>query len=437
MIRPHLVLLLPLLALPAVAQEAPNWVPAAAKLQAATATVRIWAAEDKSSDPNKPALPVSVTVCSGVCVREGKVVTAAFAGSDSRIRLTLAGGAQATASLQLIDEYSGLALLKCDTTGLTPVKPAGAAPQVGQELLTAAAWGLEKPLASRAIVGGVDRQHPGLKYPPLLMCDALAAETSSGAGLVNREGQLAGLIIASEQGDSRRGWTYAVPVSHVERILRVADEQKGGGVTILKRRQPVVGWNLDLDGEETVVVQRVFQGSPAEKAGIKKGDIVLAADGVAIRAPFQAFLPTQHKQPGDTMTFRVRRSDGERELSVVLGGGVEVSSATVDFLAGVMQPKVQLTRDSRGIVLGPRRGGLGEVAAPVLPEEPPPPPTGPTAADTIAFQEKALTRYQAALEILQRQLADEQKRRQEQEAKLKALQAEIDSLHKAIGKSDR
>lgn len=420
MTRLHLFLLVSLMALPASAQEAassPGWETAAAKLQAATATVRIWAAEDKSTEAGKPAQPASVTVCSGVCVREGKVVTAAFAGSDSRIRLTLAGGAQATASLQLIDEYSGLALLKCDTTGLAPLQAAAAAPQVGQELLSAAAWGLEKPLASRAIVGGVDRQHPGLKYPPLLMCDALTAETSSGAGLVNRAGELTGLIIAAEQNASRRGWTYAVPVSHVQRVLRVADEQKGGGVTILKRRPPFVGVNLDLEGEDVVIIKRVLSGSPAEKAGLKAGDIVLQADGVAIRAPFQAFLPTQYKQPGDTMTFRVRRADGEHELSVVLGGGVELSSASVDFLAGVMQPKVQLTRDASGIVLGPRRGGLGEVAAPVLADEPPPPRVAPTSAEQIVLLEKALDRYQAALEIQRRQL--------------QAMQAEIEALRKA------
>ena len=419
MFHSRLLLLLPLVALTASAQEAASssgWEAAAAHLQAATATVRIWV--DQPNVPNKPAQPASVTVCSGVCVREGKVVTAAFAGSDSRIRLTLAGGAQVAASLQLIDEYSGLALLKCDTAGLTPVKAAEAAPQVGQELLSAAAWGLEKPLASRAIVGGVDRQHPGLKYPPLLMCDALTAETSSGAGLVNREGQLTGLIIAAEQNASRRGWTYAVPVSHVQRILRVSDEQKGGGVTILKRRRPEVGVILDLDGEETVVVQRVRQGSPAEKAGLKAGDIVLQTDGVAIRAPFQAQLPTMHKQPGDTMIFRVRRADGEHELSVLLGGGAEVPSATVDYLSGIIQPKVQLTREPSGIVLNPRRGGLEEVAAPVLPDEPPPAPVAPTAAETIALQEKAIDRYQAALEILQRQLA--------------ALQAEIEALRKSV-----
>ena len=388
-----------LAALPASGQEpaAASWELAAAKLQAATVTVRIWGVEDKA------AAPASVTVCSGVCVRPGKIVTAAFAGSDSRIRLTLAGGAQADAALQLIDEHSGLALLRCDTKGLTPVATAEAAPNVGQELLSAAAWGLEKPLIARAIVGGVDRQHPGTKYPPLLMCDALTTQTSSGAGLVNQGGQLVGLIVAAEQDAGRRGWTYAVPASHVQRILRVAEEQKGGGVTILKRRRPVVGWNLDLDGEETVVVQRVIAGSPAEKAGIKTGDIVLLADGVAIRAPFQAFLPTLHKQPGDTMSFRVRRADGEHDLTVVLGGGVEVASAPLDFLAGVVQPKVQLTRDARGIVVNPRPASPA-VAQPPLPDDPPPPVAAPTAAEKTALLEKALERYQAVIEIQQRQL---------------------------------
>jgi S1-C subfamily serine protease len=401
-------------------EPAVSWEPAAAKLQAATATVRIWGVEEKEQQP------ASVTVCSGVCVQAGQVVTAAFAGSDSRIRLTLAGGVQADAKLQLIDEYSGLALLKCDTKGLTPISVAEAMPVVGQELLTAAAWGLEKPLVARAIVGGVDRQHPGAKFPPLLMCDALTAGTSSGAGLVNREGSLVGLIVAAEQGAGRRGWTYAVPVSHVQRILRAADEHKEGGVVILKRRRPVVGWNLDLEGEETVVVQRVLPGSPAEKAGIQKGDLVLQAEGVAIRAPFQAFLPTLHKQPGDTMTFRVRREDGEHEVAVVLGGGVEVSSAPLDFLAGVVQPKVQLTRDARGIVINPRPAGSTAASAlPPLPDDPPPAEAAPTAAEKIALQTKALDRYQAVIEIQQRQL--------------QALQAELESLKKSLetGKPSR
>jgi S1-C subfamily serine protease len=349
--------LLPLLVLALAAtargqESAASWESAARKLQGATATIRIWGANNAQA-----AQPASVTVCSGVCVAEQKIVTAAFAGSDSRVRVTLAGGAQADAKLQAIDEYSGLALLKCEAKGLTPVAPATGPPQVGQELLTAAAWGLEQPLVARAIVGGVDRQHPGTKYPPLLMCDALTTETASGAGLVDRDGKLHGLIVAAEKGAGRRGWTYAVPVTHVQRILRAADEQKSDGVVILKRRRPVVG--MELTGkDDAVVVERVARGGPAEKAGIKAGDEVLATDGVAIRAAYQAVVPTLFKQPGDTTTFRLRRAAEEFEVTVVLGGGVELPSAPLDLVANFVEPKVQLIRDARGIVVNPPLGGV-------------------------------------------------------------------------------
>src|SRR3954453_7699507 len=118
---------------PIVAQDQPTWQTAAKALQHATATVRIW-----NSESEKPAV---VTVCTGLCVTDGLIVTAATAGSDSPIRLTLPGGKQADAKIKLIDEYSGLALLKADTSSLTPLLVSVAAPAVRNELLSAAACG--------------------------------------------------------------------------------------------------------------------------------------------------------------------------------------------------------------------------------------------------------------------------------------------------------
>src|SRR3954451_20267950 len=66
------------------------WKSAARKLQQATATVRIW---NQNEDPS--AKPTAVTVCTGLCVRDGLIVTAAIAGTDSPIRLTCVGGTQA------------------------------------------------------------------------------------------------------------------------------------------------------------------------------------------------------------------------------------------------------------------------------------------------------------------------------------------------------
>src|SRR5207253_2072978 len=108
--------------------------------------------------------------------------------------------------------------------------------------------------------------------------------------------------------------------------------------------------------------------------------------------------PTLYKQPGDRTTFRIQREDGLRDVEIILGGGVEVGSAPLDLLADWVQPKVRLSRDSDGAIVTTLRGlGLGEVAAPPLPDDAPP-PAAPTAADKIAFLEKALSRYQAVIE---------------------------------------
>jgi hypothetical protein len=143
-------------------------------------------------------------------------------------------------------------------------------------------------------------------------------------------------------------------------------------------------------------------------------------------------LPTLYKQPGDTTTFRVQRGDSLLEIKVVLGGGVELTSAPRDALAGLMQPKVELARDGQGAIVARRpAGNVREVFAPPLPDDPPP-AAAPTPADKIALLEKALGRYQAVIELQQRQLGEEQKRRSEQEAVIKALRAEIDAIRAAL-----
>jgi S1-C subfamily serine protease len=408
------------------------WQAAAGKLQQATVTVRIW--EQPAGEDQKPA----VTVCSGLCVRAGTIITAALAGSDSPIRLTLPGGKQADAKVAVIDEYSGLALLRAETTPLMPVALADQPPVAGQEVLAAAAWGLETPLISRGIVGGVDRQHPKIGFPPLVQCDLLTESTSTGAGVVDRAGQLLGVIVAADREAGRRGWAYAVPASHVERLLRVADEQKDDGVVILKRRRPIVGMVLEQAGE-AVVVQRVEGAGPADKAGIKLGDEVIATDGVAIRSVYQAVLPTLYKQPGDTTTFRIRREGAIKDAQVVLGGGVPVTSAPVDFLAGIIQPKVRLARDGDGAIVTSRGGSTAAEAAgqtvafPPLPNDAPP-VAAPTSLEKIALLEKALERYQSVIEFQQKLLSDEQKKRDEQESLLRSLRAEIEALRQTIAR---
>jgi hypothetical protein len=150
---------------------------------------------------------------------------------------------------------------------------------------------------------------------------------------------------------------------------------------------------------------------------------------------YQAILPTLHKQPGDTSVFRVRREGAVHDVTVVLGGGVEVNAAPAEALANLIQPKVRMARDGEGLIVTSRgQPSTATLAAgPPLPKDTPP-AAAPTPAEQIALLESALERYQTVIELQQKRLADEQQKRRDQEAVLQALRAEVEALRKAIGK---
>ena len=412
--------------------ELPSLEAAAEKLQSATVTVRVGtAAEAEAADPadatDRPddaAAPASrVSVFTGVSLGDGLVVTALTAAQDARIRITLAGGEQAQAKAVVLDEFSGLALLKLDRSDVPAVERASDAPKVGSWVISAAAWGTEKPVVMLGLVSGVDRSLPGGSFPPLLQCDMRTAETSSGAGVVNRQGQLLGIVVAADSPEQRRGFTYAVPVGHVERLLRaLAEKADDGSVILLRHQRPVVGMVLEGD-ESGITVRRVAEGSPAEKAGIHVGDKVIAADGVKIRSVYQAVRPVLYKQPGDVITYVVEQESGERTVDVVLGGGVSVDPGAEGNFARLFEPRVVV--DARAALAGTRQGDIGEVFAPK--DEP-----EAATSDPRELLEKALDRYRSVIVYQQTQLVEAEQNRARTERQLEALEAQVELLKREL-----
>jgi S1-C subfamily serine protease len=345
---------------------------AAERVQGATATIRIsclkkgedesvkGAASSQTDHASKPSSdgkgckrPCSVVVCTGVCVAANKIVTAVPVSSDSQIRLTFPGGKQDDARLRVVDEFSGLVLLDSPKCAARPLDLGVELPVAGSRVMTAAAWGVEKPLVFQGMVSGQGHILAGVCYPPLLVCQLPTTDTSSGAAVVNRRGKLLGIVAGVDPARSQQSWmTYAVPVSHVQRLLRACEESDKEGrhetVIVLKRRRPVVGWMLESEESDEIIVKRIDADGPAAKAGIQKGDRVLAVDGIQIRSIYQAWSPTFCKQAGDTLTYRVRRGDRTHDVVVVLGGAVEMDSLPADKLSEIVQPKLEFGRDEKG-----------------------------------------------------------------------------------------
>jgi S1-C subfamily serine protease len=454
MYRLHLFMLLVLLLTTAVAplraqQEDVSFEKAAERLQAATVTVRV-ARRDATAD--------KVTVFTGVSIGDGIVVTPLFTPDDMRIRITMPGGGQAEATPRVLDEHSGLALLEIDAKQAPNLALAEDPPKVGAWVLSGAGWGVEKAVVSLGIVSGIDRSLPGANYPPLLQCDLRTASTSSGAAVVNNRGELLGVVIATQPDqEGRRGWTYAVPVRHVQRLLRALADRKEAasssdtenddrasrdGVVVLKPRRPVVGMVLGAVGDGDVVVKRVTGSGPAEKAGIRQGDEILAADGIEIRSVYQAVRPLLYKQPGDVMEFLVRNPQGEiRSVKVVLGGGVLLPSAPSVKLANLIEPKVIVSGQTAPDVTH-RGAEIAEVAVSGDDDaggNNPQNADGSSGGETIAalqqkirLQEKALDRYRSAIAAQQAQIAEALQDRLKTEEELLQLQAQVEQLSKKL-----
>lgn len=443
---------------PLRAAEPPAFEDAAAIAQASVATMRILNPVVDSGEANESAPRPRVTVCTGVCVEEGWLVTPAFAGSDTQIRLTLPGGQQSQGQLRVIDEYSGLALVQADTHDLKPIKFAAAPAKVGAWVMSSAAWGIEQPVISLGILSGQERTVGGLQYPPLLQADLRTAETSGGAALLNQQGELLGVVVLVDEGIDRRGWTYAVPVSHVQRLLRARVQRRAHdkpmktntdppgeaqrdrriaevepSVVVLKRRRPVVGMQLDGIGE-SVVISRLEPGGPAEKAGLKVGDIVQAVDGLKIRSVYQAGRPVLFKQPGDVATYEVRQGDQTRQVEVTLGGGVELPNASLEVIGEYILPKVDVEGAGSGRFYAKRgRDQVREVFGPGQEDEARPAEArAATSAEKIKLLEKALEGYRSVIVYQQNQLGQREQERRATEQRIQELEKQLESL-KASG----
>jgi len=423
----------------ASAEEPPSIKEAAQNLNRATVTVRITYPQPEVLPAVAPreeaeaAATDRVAVCSGIFVDDSIIATHVYVTPDSRVRVTLAGGEQAEAKLVAIDEYSGAALLEVDHKSQAAPPWSDAPVEAGQWVISSAAWGAEEPVISWGVVSAAERSIRDASIPPVIECDLRSADTSSGAGVVNQKGELIGLVAATQISEQSRGWTYVVPVSHVARLLRAFEAKRPEkNILVLQRRRPTVGMVLTVD-DGAVIAQRVAEGGPAAKAGLAKGDEIIAVDGVKIRSVYDVQRPVLHRQPGDQLRLVVARGEQVVELNVVLGGGVVLppTLAMREFSQWV-RPKYEVAQLADGrIVARSPTGEIRELAAGLADAE-----TEATEEMTLpqklALLEKALDRYQRVIGLQQVEIDRRAREQQELQSQLEALRKEVAELRKKV-----
>lgn len=265
---------------------------------------------------------------SGVIVSlDGYILTTSFVikGAE-KVTVKLSDKRSFQAKTIGVDTGSGIALLKIDATNL-PVVEFGDSDKLKRGQLVLAIgnpYGLNRSV-TLGVISGTGRSSVGLlDYEDFIQTDAAINPGNSGGPLVNTRGEVIGLNSAvATGGGSYQGIGFAIPMNAAKRVMEALMAE--GTV-----HRALLGINIqDLNGaqaksfgkdtaEGALVIQAV-ENSPAEKAGIKAGDIVVEFNGKTVRGAAHLKNLVGREKPGAEVPIVIFREGRNVTLKVQLG----------------------------------------------------------------------------------------------------------------------
>lgn len=267
---------------------------------------------------------------SGLIVTNYHVIAGAH-----RLTVTLQDQTEFDAEVIGVAPEKDLAVLRIENPPATLVRlPVGDSSElsVGRKVLAIGnPFGLDTTLTTGVVSAlGREIRAPGNRtIRGVIQTDAAINPGNSGGPLLNSLGQLVGVntAIYSPSG-ANAGIGFAIPVNTVKEVVPQL-------ISYGRMLRPIMGLELASDRWirryriEGLPVVRVFQGLPAEQAGIRGalrnargeillGDIIVAIDDKPVRSNDDYLSLLEARQPGDTVTVTLRRGDEQREVTVIL-----------------------------------------------------------------------------------------------------------------------
>jgi serine protease Do len=183
------------------------------------------------------------------------------------------------------DMHTDIALIKISAKDKLPTLSLGDSDrlQVGEWVMAVGnPFGLDSSVSS-GIVSAKGR-HLGEAYDRLIQTDASLNPGSSGGPLVNLSGQVVGISKAIvSQGGGNIGISFATPINLIKEILpQLTTEGKvtrGWAGLVLQEVTPALAETLGMDTPDGALVAGIVQGAPAERGGIRVGDVITEFDG--------------------------------------------------------------------------------------------------------------------------------------------------------------
>ncbi|AOK03076.1 Do family serine endopeptidase [Burkholderia sp. AU28942] len=276
---------------------------------------------------------------SGVIVSpEGYILTNQHVvdGAD-QIEVALADGRTATAKVIGSDPETDLAVLKINMTNL-PTITLGRSDRsrVGDVVLAIGnPFGVGQTV-TMGIISALGRNHLGINtFENFIQTDAPINPGNSGGALVDVNGNLLGIntAIYSRSGGSL-GIGFAIPVSTartvLESIITTGSVTRGWIGVEPQDVTPEIAESFGLQQKSGAIVAGVLQGGPADKAGIKPGDILVSVNGDEITDTTKLLNTVAQIKPGTPTKVHVVRKGKEFDVNVVIGKRPPPPKQTLD-----------------------------------------------------------------------------------------------------------
>lgn len=305
---------------------------------------------------------------SGVIIdaKNGYIVTNAHVIENaSEITVTLQDGKDLKAEVVGRDEPSDVAVLKVTGASLTQISLGNSAViEVGDYVVAIGnPFGLQHTVTS-GIVSGLSRS--GINpdgFEDFIQTDASINPGNSGGALVNLRGELVGIntAILSRSGGNI-GIGFAIPVnmakSVMDQLIKFGTVKRGLLGVNIYTLTPDIAQSLGLKDTNGALVSQVVEGSPADKAGVRAGDVITAINGAPVKSNTELRNAIGLLRIGDTVDIGVVRDGKPRKVTAIIADTQTDKAAAAPSGKATDAPEIHRSLNGAALADAPNAAGV-------------------------------------------------------------------------------
>lgn len=283
---------------------------------------------DRFGHPQLPKERKTVSLGSGVIVSpDGYILTNNHVVKNAdKIKVILSDKREFDGKIIGTDPKTDLAVIKIDANKLPTISWGDSDKlKVGEIVIAIGNPYRLSHTVTLGIVSAVGRANVGIAdYEDFIQTDAAINPGNSGGALVNARGELVGIntAIFSTSG-GYQGIGFAIP-SNMARVVMKSLIEKGKVIrgwlgVMIQPITPELARQFQLKEERGSLVADVVEDSPAEKAGIMRGDVIIEFDGKKVDEPYYLRNMVANTSPGTDIEVKVVRNGNIKTLWVTIG----------------------------------------------------------------------------------------------------------------------